>query len=208
MVSCPRYHSQHNHSARTKNSGVPSTFLNLLEARPIAVAHKKNAPLRRSRERHDQAPNKKSGRVAQSGGIRLARYTLRNHLPSFLFEIWSFSREARYTVTRITLFQFADTTSMSVPQFKDFSGARESASSPALTKINVPTAFAPRTHALYHFPPPRVNRRAPPKLGKSNLPLFLLIPRPRPAEPFGRYTKTGGTAKSLSRLKREGLLWA
>ena len=106
-------------------------------------------------------------RGAQSEGIRLARYTLRNHLPSFLFEIWSFSREARYTVTRITLFQFADTTSMSVPQFKDFPGARESASSPALTKINVPTAFAPRTHALYHFPPPRVNRRAPPKLGCS-----------------------------------------
>ena len=26
--------------------------------------------------------------------------------------------------------------------------------------------------------------------------------------PFGRYTKTGGAAKSLSRLKREGLLWA
>lgn len=39
--SCPRYHSQHNHSARTKKSGMPSTFLNLLEARPIAVAYKK-----------------------------------------------------------------------------------------------------------------------------------------------------------------------
>ena len=127
----------------------------------------KNAPLRRSRTRHDQAPLEKSGRGAQSGGIRLARYTLRNHLPSFSREIWSFSFEARYTVTRITLFQFADTTSMSVPQFKDFPGARESASSPALTKINIPTAFAPRTHVLYHFPPPRVNRRAPLKLARK-----------------------------------------
>ena len=35
-------------------------------------------------------------------------------------KILSFSSEARHTVTRITLFQFADTTSMSVPQFKDF----------------------------------------------------------------------------------------
>ena len=105
---------------------------------------KKSAPLRRSRERHDQAPNKKSGRGAQSGGIRLAQYTLRNHLPSFLFEIWSFSREARYTVTRITLFQFADTTSMSVPQFKDFSGARELASSPALNKDQRSYSFRPK----------------------------------------------------------------
>ena len=32
---------------------------------------------------------------------------------------------------------------------------------PRSTKINVPTAFAPRTHKLYHFPPPRVNRRNP-----------------------------------------------
>ena len=44
---------------------------------------KKNAPLRRSQRRHDQAPNKKSGRGAQSGGIRLARFTLRILLPSF-----------------------------------------------------------------------------------------------------------------------------
>lgn len=51
---------------------------------------------------------------------------------------------------------------MSVPQSKDFSGARESASSPAVSKINVPAALAPRTHELYHFQPPRVNRRAPP----------------------------------------------
>ena len=38
----------------------------------------------------------------------------------------------------------------------------------------------------------------------------VLVPSvlPSPAEPFGRYTKTGGAAKSLSRLKREGLLWA
>ena len=43
----------------------------------------KSAPLRRSRTRHDQAPLEKSGRGAQSGGIRLARYTLRNRPPSF-----------------------------------------------------------------------------------------------------------------------------
>ena len=38
----------------------------------------------------------------------------------------------------------------------------------------------------------------------------VLVPSvlPSPAESFGRYTKTGGAAKSLSRLKREGLLWA
>ena len=33
---------------------------------------------------------------------------------------WSFSFESRYTVTRTTLFRFADTTSASVPQAKDF----------------------------------------------------------------------------------------
>ena len=35
--------------------------------------------------------------------------------PASIKENWSFSFEARYTVTRITLFRFADTTSMSVP---------------------------------------------------------------------------------------------
>ena len=122
----------------------------------------KSAPLRRSRTRHDQAPLEKSGRGAQSGGIRLARYTLRNRPPSFSKENWSFSFEARYTVTRITLFRFADTTSMSVPQSKDFPGARESASPPRSTKINIPAASAPRTAKLYHFPSPRVNCRARP----------------------------------------------
>ena len=76
---------------------------------------------------------------------------------------WPFSFEARYTVTRIALFRFADTTSASVPQSKDFPGARESASSPAVSKINIPAASAPRTAKLYHFPSPRVNRRACPK---------------------------------------------
>ena len=57
---------------------------------------------------------------------------------------WSFFFEARYTVTRITLFQFADTTSMSVPQFKDFFGARESASSPALNKDQRSHGFRPK----------------------------------------------------------------
>ena len=79
--------------------------------------------------------------------------------PASIKENWSFSFEARYTVTCITLFRFADTTSASVPQSKDFPGARESASSPALAKNNVPEAFAPRTKLLYHFPSPRVNRR-------------------------------------------------
>ncbi len=124
----------------------------------------KSAPLRRSRERHDQAPLEKSGRGAQSGGIRLARYTLRNRPPSFSNENWSFSRETRYTVTRITLFRFADTTSMSVPQSKDFPDARESSSSPAVSKNNVPAAFAPETTKLYHFPSPRVNATARAKL--------------------------------------------
>ena len=73
---------------------------------------------------------------------------------------WSFSSEARYTVTRITLFRFADTTSASVPQSKDFPGVRESASPPRSTKINVPAASAPRTAKLYHLPSPRVNRHA------------------------------------------------
>ena len=72
-----------------------------------------------------------------------------------------FSSEARYTVTRITLFQFADTTSMSVPQFKDFPVRGNQLHPPRSTKINAPTAFAPRTHKLYHSPPPRVNRRNP-----------------------------------------------
>ena len=72
-----------------------------------------------------------------------------------------YSSEARYTVTRITLFRFADTTSASVPQSKDFPGARESASSPAVAKNNVPETFAPRTATLYHFPSPRVNAAAP-----------------------------------------------
>ena len=72
---------------------------------------------------------------------------------------WSFSFEARYTVTRITLFRFADTTSASVPQSKDFPGARESASPPRSTKINIPAASAPRTAELYHFPSPHVNGR-------------------------------------------------
>ena len=72
----------------------------------------------------------------------------------------SFSFETRYTVTRITLFRFADTTSASVPQSKDFSGARESASSPAVSKINVPAASAPRTATVYHFSSHAVNRRA------------------------------------------------
>ena len=38
---CPRHHSQHNHFARTKKSGVPSIFLNLLKARLIAAHGKK-----------------------------------------------------------------------------------------------------------------------------------------------------------------------
>ena len=120
----------------------------------------KSAPLRRSRTRHDQAPLEKSGRGAQSVGTRSARYTLRNRPPSFSRENWSFSFEARYTVTRITLFRFADTTSMSVSQSKDFPGARESTSSPAVSKINVPAASAPRTATVYHFSSHAVNRRA------------------------------------------------
>ena len=38
---------------------------------------------------------------------------------------------------------------------------------PRSTKINIPAASAPRTHKLYHFPPPRVNRRAPLKLAQT-----------------------------------------
>ena len=63
-----------------------------------------------------------------------------------------FSSEARYTVTRITLFQFADTTSMSVPQFKDFSGARESASSPAFNKDQRSYSFRPKNTQIISLP--------------------------------------------------------
>ena len=49
-----------------------------------------------------------------------------------------------------------------VLQLKDFSDARESASPPRSTKINIPAASAPRTAKLYHFPSPRVNYRARP----------------------------------------------
>ena len=39
--SCPRQHSQHNHSARTKKSGVPSTFLNLWRHGQLPLRAKK-----------------------------------------------------------------------------------------------------------------------------------------------------------------------
>ena len=105
-------------------------------------------------------PTRNLEEARKVGGIRLARYTLRNHLPSFLFEIWSFSFEARYTVTRITLFQFADTTSMPVPQFKDFSGARESASSPAFNKDQRSDSFRPKnTQIISHPTAPRQSPR-------------------------------------------------
>ena len=149
---------------------MPSTFLNLLEARPIAAQGKKERTSSQiSREARPSALTEIWKRRAKWGHT-ISPIHFTQPSTQLLSEFWSFSREARYTVTRITLFQFADTTSMSVPQFKDFSGARESASSPALTKINVPTAFALRTHKLYHFPPPRVNRRAPPKLARKDLP--------------------------------------
>ena len=54
-IPCPRYHSQHNHSARTKKSGVPSTFLNLLETRPIAVQGKKRTSSQISEEARPSA---------------------------------------------------------------------------------------------------------------------------------------------------------
>ena len=76
---------------------------------------------------------------------------------------WSFSSEARCTVTRITLFQFADTTSMSVPQSKDFPGARESASSPALNKDQRSHGFRPKNIRIISRPTsPR--QSPPPKL--------------------------------------------
>ena len=152
-------------SARPVNQ--PPSFLNLLGARPIAAWGKKERTSSQiSREARPSALTEIWKRRAKWGHT-ISPIHFTQPSTQLLSEFWSFSREARYTVTRITLFQFADTTSMSVPQFKDFSGARESASSPALTKINVPTAFALRTHKLYHFPPPRVNRRAPLKLARK-----------------------------------------
>ena len=56
---------------------------------------------------------------------------------------------------------------MSVPQFKDFSVRGNQLHPPRQTKINVPTALAPRTYELYHFPPSRVNCRTPPKLTRG-----------------------------------------
>ena len=77
-------------------------------------------------------------------------------------KILSFSSEARHTVTRITLFQFADTTSMSVPQFKDFSGARESASSPAFNKDQRSYSFRPKNTQIISLPTaPRQSPRHP-----------------------------------------------
>ena len=77
-------------------------------------------------------------------------------------KILSFSSEARHTVTRITLFQFADTTSMSVPLFKDFSGARESASSPAFNKDQRSYSFRPKNTQIVSLPTaPRQSPRHP-----------------------------------------------
>ena len=130
----------------------------------------KSAPLQISQKRHDQAPAKKYEKRCAKCGHTISPIHFTQPSTQLLGKNWSFSSEARYTVTRITLFRFADTTSASVPQSKDFPDARESASSPAVSKINVPAASAPRTAKLYHFPSPRVNCRARPNWHEVSAP--------------------------------------
>ena len=103
-------------------------------------------------------------RGAQSEGIRLARYTLRNHLPSFCQNFGRFLLKPDTQLRVSPCFSSQTQPACPFPNSRIFPVRGNQLHPPRSTKINVPTAFTPRTHKLYHIPPPRVNRRAPSKV--------------------------------------------
>ena len=153
---CPRDHSQHNHSARTKKSGVPSTFSNLLEARPIAAQGKKERTSSQISEEARPSAFEEIWKRRVKWGHSLYPNTLHATIyPASPRNFGRFSFEARYTVTRITLSWFTDTTSISASLSKDF-WAGESASSPACQRSNPNRRLIARVRNTQIIPkPPR-----------------------------------------------------
>ena len=79
---------------------------------------------------------------------------------------WSFSSEAKYTVTHITLFRFADTTSMSIPQSKDFP-VRGNQLHPRVQQRSTFPRLLPQERQNYITSPRPASMALPPKLAQG-----------------------------------------
>ena len=139
---------------------MPSTFLNLLKARPIAAQGKKE---RTSSQISEEARPSAFGEIWKrrvKWGHTISPIHFTQPSTQLLLEILVVFPLKPDTQLRVSpRFSSQTQPACPFPNSRIFPVRGNQLHPPRSTKINVPTAFAPRTHKLYHSPPPRVNRR-------------------------------------------------